>query len=218
MGLSEPWSGPGQPRYRNLKGLLVSETFANLERLASAQVYRTANLVDPSTGILKEFLPIAGEIRWGGDQDEDLSFDRVCEILDRAGDELRVFVIDGSAGVGKSHLIEQIVRRRANPHSYKAGNPLLVHVESRGKVLTSLNDRIAGTLSGLRASFFRRRTEATHPTRGDSGGNRRLRRTLRQPGIRSGLGRTSGFRPRPARHGYLHSGGTRHDAGRRHRT
>ena len=147
-------AGPGQPRYRNLKGLLVSETFANLERLASAQVYRTANLVDPSTGKLKEFLPVAGEIRWGDGQAEDLSFDRVCEILDQAGDELRVFVIDGSAGVGKSHLIEQIVRRRADPHSYKAGNPLLLHVESRGKVLTSLNDRIAGTLSGLRASFF----------------------------------------------------------------
>ena len=147
-------AGPGQPRYRNLKGLLVSETFANLERLASAQMYRTANLADPSTGKLKEFLPVAGEIRWGDDQDEDLSFDRVCEILDRVDDGLRVFVVDGSAGVGKSHLIEQIVRRRADPASYKAGNPLLLHVESRGKVLTSLNDRIAGTLSGLRASFF----------------------------------------------------------------
>ena len=31
---------------------------------------------------------------------------------------------------------------------------MLLHVESRGKVLTSLNDRIAGTLSSLRASFF----------------------------------------------------------------
>ena len=28
-------AGPGQQRYRNFKGLLVSETFANLERLAS---------------------------------------------------------------------------------------------------------------------------------------------------------------------------------------
>ena len=31
---------------------------------------------------------------------------------------------------------------------------MLLHVESRGKVLTSLNDRIAGTLSTLRADFF----------------------------------------------------------------
>ena len=146
--------GPGQRRYRSFKGLLVSETFANLGRLASAQRHRTANLTDPSTGNLKDFLPIAGEIRWSDGHDEPLTFDRACDMLERPEDRLRVFVIDGSAGVGKSHLIERIVRSRAEPASYKSGKPLLLHVESRGKVLTSLNDRIAGTLSGLRASFF----------------------------------------------------------------
>ena len=147
-------AGPGQRKYRNLKGLLVSDTFANLERLASAQMFRTARLADPTTGNLKEFLRVAGEIWWGDSRQEHLTFDRLCEVLNRTDERLRVFVIDGSAGVGKSHLIEQIVRRRAGPPSYKSGLPLLLHVESRGKVLTSLNDRIAGTLSGLRASFF----------------------------------------------------------------
>ena len=146
--------GPGQPRYRSFTGLLVSEIFANLERLASAQRHRTASLTDPGTGCLKEFLPVAGEIRWSNGHDEPLTFDRVREILERREDRLRVFVIDGSAGVGKSHLIERIVRSRAEPASYKSGKPLLLHVESRGKVLTSLNDRIAGTLSSLRTSFF----------------------------------------------------------------
>ena len=147
-------AGPGQRRYRSFKGLLVSETFANLERLASAQRNRTANLTDPSTGCLKEFLPVAGEIRRSDGHDERLTFDRVRDMLEQSEDRLRVFVIDGSAGVGKSHLIERIVRSRAEPASYKSGKPLLLHVESRGKVLTSLNDRIAGTLSSLRASFF----------------------------------------------------------------
>ena len=146
--------GPGQRRYRSFKGLLVSETFANLERLASAQRHRTANLTDPSTGNLKEFLPVAGEIRRSDGHDEPLTFDCARDMLERPEDRLRVFVIDGSAGVGKSHLIERIVRSRAEPASYKSGKPLLLHVESRGKVLTSLNDRIAGTLSGLRASFY----------------------------------------------------------------
>ena len=146
--------GPGQRRYRSFRGLLVSETFANLERLASAQRHRTANLTDPGTGSLKEFLPVAGEIRWSDGHDEPLTFDRVRDMLEQPEDRLRVFVIDGSAGVGKSHLIERIVRSRAEPASYKSGKPLLLHVESRGKVLTSLNDRIAGTLSSLRASFF----------------------------------------------------------------
>ena len=146
--------GPGQTRYRSFKGMLVSETFANLARLASALRHRTANLTDPDTGSLKEFLPVAGEIRWSDGRDETLTFDRVRDMLEQPEERLRVFVIDGSAGVGKSHLIERIVRSRAEPASYKAGRPLLLHVESRGKVLTSLSDLIAGTLSNLRASFF----------------------------------------------------------------
>lgn len=144
--------GLGQRRYRNLKGLLVSEDFANLGRLASAQMHVTRSLTDPATGDLKDFLPSAGEIR-RGDQATELTFDGVCEILERPEDRLRVFVVNGVAGVGKSHLIERIVRRRAAPSSYRSGAPLLLHVESRGKVLTSLGDRIDGTLSSLRASF-----------------------------------------------------------------
>ena len=144
--------GPGQRKYRNLKGLLVSEAFANLKRLASAQVHVTRSLTDPASGDLKEFLPSAGDIECGDDSTE-LTFDSVCETLEQPEDRLRVFVVNGVAGVGKSHLIERIVRRRAAPASYKSGTPLLLHVESRGKVLTSLSDRIAGTLSSLRASF-----------------------------------------------------------------
>ena len=73
--------GPGQRKYRNFKGLLVSEAFANLERLASAQRHRTARLVDPDTGSLKEFLPVAAEIRWDDGTSEPLTYDRVLAIL-----------------------------------------------------------------------------------------------------------------------------------------
>ena len=144
--------GPGQGRYRSLKGLFVSETFANLGRLAAAQEHVTRGLTDPATGAAREYLPNAGQIRCGKESTE-LTFDNVCERLEEPEGGLRVFVVDGVAGVGKSHLIERIVRRRAAPPSYKSGRPLLLQVESRGKVLTSLNDRIAGTLSSLRASF-----------------------------------------------------------------
>ena len=153
-GVVRTLSGPGQRQYRNLRGLLVSEPFANLERLASAQMHLSSGLVDPETGDLKEFLPNSGEIEYGNGQVEKLAFERVRDILARPEDRLRVFVVDGVAGVGKSYLIERIVRGRAEPASYKGGNPLLLHVESRGKVLTSLSDRIAGTLSTLRADFF----------------------------------------------------------------
>ena len=153
-GVIRALSGSGQRRYRSLRGLLVSEPFANLERLASAQMHLSSGLVDPETGGLKEFLPNAGEIEHGQGQTEALEYERVRDILARPEDRLRVFVVDGVAGVGKSYLIERLVRSRAEPASYRNGTPLLLHVESRGKVLTSLNDRIAGTLSNLRAGFF----------------------------------------------------------------
>ena len=144
--------GPGQRKYRNFKGLLISETFANLRRLANAQKHITRNLTDPKTGEPKDYLPNAGDILCGSDSAE-LTFESVCDRLERQEDKLRVFVVNGVAGVGKSHLIERIVRQRAAPTSDKLGSPLLLHVESRGKVLTSLSDRIAGTLASLRASF-----------------------------------------------------------------
>ena len=153
-GVIRTLSGPGQRQYRSLTGLLASEPFANLERLASAQIHLVSNLVNPETGELNEFLPNAGEIRLGEKAAEPLTFDRVSSILRSPRDRLHIFVVDGVAGVGKSYLIERIVRERAQPASYKTGRPLLLHVESRGKVLTSLSDRIAGTLSSLRASFF----------------------------------------------------------------
>ena len=152
VGAISTLRGPGQRTYRSLKSLLVGEAFANLARLASAQLHVTRKLADETTGALKQPLPNAGRIECGGDTAE-LTFDDVCERLESPAAGLRVFVVNGAAGVGKSHLIERIVRRRAVPASYTSGAPLLLHVESRGKVLTSLSDRIAGTLSSLRASF-----------------------------------------------------------------
>ena len=113
--------GPEQTRYRSFKGMLVSETFANLARLASALRHRTANLTDPDTGSLKEFLPVAGEIRWSDGRDETLTFDRVRDMLEQPEERLRVFVIDGSAGVGKSHLIERIVPKPSGARVVQSG-------------------------------------------------------------------------------------------------
>ena len=136
--------GPWQPKYRSLKSLLVGEAFAHLARLAWAQLHATRKLADATTGELKDSLPNAGWIKCGSDDRAELTFDGVCERLESPATGLRVFVVNGAAGVGKSHLIERIVRRRAVPASYTSGAPLLLHVESRGKVLTSLSDRIAG--------------------------------------------------------------------------
>ena len=143
-----------QRKYHSFRGLLVSPTFADLERLARSQRRHTNHLTNRTTGISKEFLPVAGEIRRSDGFCKPLTLHSVQELLEENGTGLRIFVVDGRAGVGKSHLIEQIVRSRAMPVSYKQGKPLLLHVESRGRALASLSDRIARTLTLLQANFF----------------------------------------------------------------
>lgn len=142
-------------KFKDFRALLVSKTFANLEGLASTLRKQARLSIYDNRGVQKDFITSRVEINTGGDKDEDLSFDGVSKLLNKRDEDLRVIVIDGVAGVGKTLLIKRIVYDRSRPESYKSGNPLLLHVESLGKVLTSLDDRIAGTLDELRADFVR---------------------------------------------------------------
>lgn len=142
-------------RYKDFRALIVGPRFADLERLATMQRHWTrSHSLDHEVGEGEQvgFLPNRGEI-WQGDDENPLSFESASKLLETRVDHLRVCVINGVAGVGKTKLIERIVRERAHPRSYKSGKPLLLHVESLGKVLTALDDRIAGTLENLRANF-----------------------------------------------------------------
>lgn len=145
-----------KPYYRDFRALLVSEQFANLPLLATALRHSTRALDHEISDLgARAFLPNRGTIRWPGREDAELSFQSVDRLLEEQSERLRIYVINGVAGVGKTKLVERIVRKRSEPASYKAGKALLFHVQSLGKVLTSLDDRIAGTLSSLRASFVR---------------------------------------------------------------
>ena len=157
-GVITIYSRGGSPRqYKDFRALLVSDMFADLERLATAQRHQVAeSICDSTNGKPKSFI----DNRIVATTDEDLglySFEDVSTFLNERDwkSNLRVVVIDGMAGVGKTLLIKRIVYQRSNPESYKSGNPLLIHVESLGKVLTALDDRIEGTLSNLRASFVK---------------------------------------------------------------
>lgn len=60
-----------------------------------------------------------------------------------------ILLIDGPAGVGKTVFIENLACNRAR--SYKVKRlPLLLHVKSRGRILTFLQDLIAFSLQTLR--------------------------------------------------------------------
>ena len=62
---------------------------------------------------------------------------------------VQVMLIDGPAGIGKTKFIEMIALSRAQRYA-QSGRPLLLHVQSRGRVLSYLQDLMAFSLQRLR--------------------------------------------------------------------
>ncbi len=132
-------------RFTNYRSLLASTRYGNVQNLARLQ-----------SGLLRErfegarFLEIQGEIA-NGDVKSGINVDLADNALSRLSESgLRILLLDGPAGIGKTHLIERLVYRRAL--GYRPGNrPPILHVQSRGRVMTWLPDRIASTLQEFRS-------------------------------------------------------------------
>ena len=132
-------------RHANLKALLASPSFANLGKWADSQSFQLKNRVEG------ENIPIIGrldEVEGGGVE----YFDGILN--PPASPELprvTVTLVNGPAGIGKTSLIRSLAYRRA--HSYRRSQrPLILHVESRGRVLQNLTDLMAFSLQTLRLS------------------------------------------------------------------
>ena len=64
----------------------------------------------------------------------------------------RVMLIDGPAGIGKTTFIEFLAWSRAHGYLTKR-HPLILHVKSRGRILTYIQDLIAFSLQRLRLNL-----------------------------------------------------------------
>ena len=133
------------PSYR---ALLASERFADLRRWANNQGQSQRLLKEayarriPVTGLLSDTDPSR---RLDVEQfDEFLGSE---ESLNQA--PVRVTVIDGPAGIGKTRFIEFLAWLRAKRFA-STRRPLVLHVQSRGRVLTYLQDLIAFSLQRMR--------------------------------------------------------------------
>lgn len=141
--------GTERQTHASYKALLASGSFGDLRRWANTQ----SMLLRES---LKDMGP-AVRIRIDGTLASDLSVFGVEEL-----DELlappppsdaaaKVMLIDGPAGIGKTKFIEAIALARADAYT-KNRRPLVLHVQSRGRVLSYLQDLMAFSLQRLRLS------------------------------------------------------------------
>lgn len=130
-------------QYASLKALLASEDFADLRSFASTQrrvlsSKRLEQLIDP-----------AGIIDPDGEA-KKLSLGKGRElVLPTDSVVLKILLIDGPAGVGKTSFIERMVYERA----VNVTLPPILHITSKTRKLSNLPDAIGKTVGDLQADF-----------------------------------------------------------------
>jgi hypothetical protein len=129
--------------FSSLTQLLASNAFANIEDFAHTQ---TRVLATRRTRWIDQ------ELRRPGAAPITL-LDLLATI--RASDprQLQVVVVDGPAGVGKTHLLERICLEQARAFLERQSAVPMLYVGSRGRKLSRLNDAIAASIQDIRGRF-----------------------------------------------------------------
>lgn len=142
-------------RHRSYRALLASEKFGNLRGWAARQ----KTFLDEDLREAEARIPVKGLLSKSQDSNEaqPMEVDEFDDFLfERAHHEsqsVRIMLVDGPAGIGKTKFIEFLAYSRANGY-YSSQRPLILHVQSRGRVLTFLQDLIAFTLQRLRIAVM----------------------------------------------------------------
>lgn len=134
-------------KHHTYKSLLASENFGRMREWASVQEAvlgeeaRRSPTVIPIAGYLYSHKSIADI-----DQFDSALASRIID-----GEQVNVMLVDGPAGIGKTEFIKQLALKRSRNFK-RSQQPLILHVQSRGRVLTFLQDLIAFSLQTLRLS------------------------------------------------------------------
>lgn len=120
-----------------LHSLLASVDFADIRSLIATQnrIYREFDL--------EALIPAEGSL--DGRKFAMQTFTRVATpSYDRNAPNLtlRVVLLDGPAGVGKTSLIQRLLVQRARASQDFTSAPPLLHIESRGRRLSSLDEAL----------------------------------------------------------------------------
>ena len=131
--------------HASYKALLASEAFGNLRVWADHQkTYLEETLKEVGTPIEVNGVLPSSIGRLGIKSLDDFLVSR-----DRDDLSVQIMLIDGPAGIGKTKFIEFLAADRARKY-LTVRRPLILHVQSRGRVLTFLQDLIAFSLQRLR--------------------------------------------------------------------
>ncbi len=133
--------------HASYRALLASPRFADLAKWADSQRVLLAHLEQEQDNRL----PVSGRVL---NQEHLVRLEQLDDILLQEPDQqdaVSVTLIDGPAGIGKTRFIELLCFRRATNHRLHQ-RPLILHVESRGRVMTFLQDLIAFSLQTMRVS------------------------------------------------------------------
>lgn len=138
--------GKGQAKqYTSVAMLLASDAFANLRRWAEVQKDLLGGEVE------RRMIPVHAKTHADVPVQSIGELSKLLGSVSRPSDATEVLLIDGPAGIGKTNLITQLAFERAA--SYKAAPaPLILHIKSRGRVLSNLDDLMAFSLQTIRAA------------------------------------------------------------------
>ncbi len=139
-GVIQERTDEGPRRHVDARALLASPNFGDLGRWADAQK------VFLSARIARENIPIQGSLSADA---PPVGMERVDAAIippDNAGiPRLHILLVDGPAGIGKTSLVRALAHKRATGYRL-SGRPLILHVESRGRMLQNIMDLMAFSL------------------------------------------------------------------------
>ena len=116
-----------------------------------------AKLRDVATMIFRASVPglfVATRARSEASDDTLPAVELLTGLLDRdTEDATRVLMVTGDAGAGKTRVLQELVRRRAEDYLHGKTAKLLLYVNAQGRALARLNEALATELQDLRVDL-----------------------------------------------------------------
>jgi hypothetical protein len=131
-------------KHASFRALLASDRYGALRDWAARQ----NAFLERELPIESQTIDVKGRLNSGL---EPIGQQQIDDILHQpqGGGSTRVLLIDGPAGIGKTHFILGLAARRAANYATER-RPLILHVQSRGRTLSYIYDLIAYSLQRLR--------------------------------------------------------------------